>query len=209
MGSYALAVLSAARRSSAPWAAAALLGLGAVILASQSCGNDAVGVDACRQIERARCEAAAVCGFNEAQVKTCSEFYWDQCLHGIENVSTSGSTGADPVTVDTSDAKVQACVAAIGAARDCASSKVASMAECPAAPPAPGEDGSVSPCAVITQKAHVLEACAFVVQPPEAPDGGTDGDGGDGAGAGGTGAGGTGAGGTGAGAGGSGGSAGS
>ncbi|WP_437664106.1 hypothetical protein [Sorangium sp. So ce1182] len=205
MGSHALAVLSAARRSSAPWAAAALLGLGAVILAAQSCGSDAVGVDACRQIERARCEAAAVCpewvgtAAADEQVKTCVEFYWDHCLHGIEKARITTNAGVVQAAPEPTDAEVQACIAAIGAARDCASSKVASIAECPAAPPAEGEDASVSPCVVITQKAHVLEACAFVVQPAEAPDGGgADGDGAGGGGAGGSGgAGGTGSGGAG------------
>ena len=33
------------------------------VLAPASCGSDAVGVDACRSIETARCEAATACGF--------------------------------------------------------------------------------------------------------------------------------------------------
>ncbi|WP_437840906.1 hypothetical protein [Sorangium sp. So ce1153] len=211
MGSHALAVLSAPRRSSASWAAAALLGLGTVILATQSCGNDAVGVDACRQIERARCEAAAVCpewvstATTDDPVKTCIEFYWDQCLHGVERDHTSAGTGNAQIAPEPTDAEVQACVAAVGAARDCASAKVASMAECPAAPLAESKDDSISPCVVITQKAHLLEACAFVLE----DDGGA---GGSGAGASGSGAGasgsGGGAGGSGGGAGGSGGGAG-
>ncbi|WP_437291544.1 hypothetical protein [Sorangium sp. So ce406] len=177
MRSPALAVFSAARRSSAPWAAAGLLGLGAVILAAQSCGNDAVGVDACRRIETARCEAAAVCpewvgtASADERVKTCVEFYWDQCLHGIKGVTTSTGTGA--ALAEPADAQVQACVDAVGATRACASDKVASMAEC-AAELAAGEDGSISPCDVITQRAHALEACAFVGtdQPAATPGGG-------------------------------------
>ncbi|WP_437960897.1 hypothetical protein WME76_15440 [Sorangium sp. So ce119] len=183
MRSTALAVFSAARRSSAPWAAAGLLGLGAVILAAQSCGNDAVGVDACRRIETARCEAAAVCpewvgtASADEKVKTCVEFYWDQCLHGIKGVTTSTGTGA--ALAEPADAQVQACVDAVGATRACASNKVASMAEC-SAELAAGEDGSISPCVVITEKAHALEACAFVgtVEPTKAPDGGDAGGGG-------------------------------
>ncbi|WP_437593954.1 hypothetical protein [Sorangium sp. So ce1000] len=168
MGSSALAVLSAARRSSAPWAAAALLGLGVVtLITAPSCGNDAVGVDACRRIEQARCEAAAVCpawvgsGNADERVKTCVEFYWDQCLHGIENDGTGGGhAAAEPTT-----AQVDACVAAVGEARACASAKVASMAECSAAPLAEGVDRSISPCEVITAQAEALEACAFVAAP--------------------------------------------
>ncbi|WP_437900792.1 hypothetical protein [Sorangium sp. So ce124] len=169
MGSSALAVLSAARRSSAPWAAAALLGLGAVtVITAPSCGNDAVGVDACRRIERARCEAAAVCpewigsGDAEERVNTCVEFYWDQCLHGIEGGAGGGQAAAEPTT-----AQVDACVAAVGEARACASAKVASMAECSAASLAGGIDPAISPCVVITARAEALEACAFV-----APNGG-------------------------------------
>ncbi|WP_437978682.1 hypothetical protein WMF11_20685 [Sorangium sp. So ce295] len=174
MGSSALAVLSAARRSSALWAAAALLGLGAVtLITAPSCGNDAVGVDACRRIEQARCEAAAVCpewigsGDAEERVNTCVEFYWDQCLHGFENGAGGGQTVADPTTVE-----VDACVAAVGEARACASAKVASMAECSAAPLAAGVDRAITPCEVITAQAEALEACAFV-----APNGGGAGSG--------------------------------
>ncbi|WP_437987128.1 hypothetical protein [Sorangium sp. So ce117] len=173
MGSSALAVLSAARRSSAPWAAAALLGLGVTIITAPSCGNDAVGVDACRRIEQARCEAAAVCpewigsGDAEERVNTCVEFYWDQCLHGFENGAGGGQTVAEPTTVE-----VDACVAAVGEARACASAKVASMAECSAAPLAAGVDRAITPCKVITALAEALEACAFV-----APNGGGAGSG--------------------------------
>ncbi|WP_437747204.1 hypothetical protein WMF39_20605 [Sorangium sp. So ce1504] len=167
MGFSALAVLSAARRSSAPWAAAALLGLGAVtLITAPSCGNDAVGVDACRRIEQARCEAAAVCpewigsGDAEERVNTCVEFYWDQCLHGFESGAGGGQTVAEPTTL-----QVDACVAAVGEARACASAKVASMAECSAAPLAAGVDRAITPCKVITAQAEALEACAFVAAP--------------------------------------------
>ncbi|AUX43053.1 uncharacterized protein SOCE26_044930 [Sorangium cellulosum] len=197
MGSHALAVLSAVRRSSASWAAAGLLGLGVASLAAQGCGTDAVGVEACRQIEQARCEAAAACGFDEAQVKTCSEFYWDQCLHGIQHAvdydeENTSQPAEDPASVD-----VDECVAAVQATRDCAGSGVASMAGCSAAPLAPGEDSGITPCKVIEERAHALAECSFVVQPP-APDGAGGGDGagtsgGDAGGAGGGGASGDGA----------------
>ncbi|WP_437994145.1 hypothetical protein [Sorangium sp. So ce145] len=174
MGSSALTVLSAARRSSAPWAAAALLGLGAVtLITAPSCGNDAVGVDACRRIEQARCEAAAVCpewigsGDVEERVNTCVEFYWDQCLHGFENGAGGGQTVEEPTTF-----QVDACVAAVGEARACASAKVASMVECSAAPLAAGVDRAITPCKVITAQAEALEACAFVAAPNSGGSGG-------------------------------------
>ncbi|WP_437339027.1 hypothetical protein [Sorangium sp. So ce394] len=212
MGSSALAVLSAARRSSATWVAAVLLGLGAVTLATQSCGTAAVGIDACRQIETARCEAAAACpawvGSADAdeRVDACVEFVWDQCLHGIENAGTEDHPAPEPT-----GSQIKACVDAIGATRKCAADNVASMAECSAAPPADGADGALSPCDVITRRAHALKACAFVVDPTGAGGGAGDGGGGgsasgagegggNGGGGGGEGGGGGGAGGEGAGA---------
>ncbi|WP_438001959.1 hypothetical protein WMF26_22100 [Sorangium sp. So ce185] len=210
MGSSALAVLSAARRSSATWVAAVLLGLGAVTLATQSCGTAAVGIDACRQIETARCEAAAACpawvGSADAdeRVDACVEFVWDQCLHGIENAGTEDHPAPEPT-----GSQIKACVDAIGATRKCAADNVASMAECSAAPPAHGADGALSPCEVITKRAHALKACAFVVDPTGAGDGGGGGSasgagegGGNGGGGGGEGGGGGGAGGDGGGGGG-------
>jgi hypothetical protein len=46
-----------------------------------------VGIEQCRTIETARCQSAARCGFSEDEVLRCTEFYHDQCLHGIENAS--------------------------------------------------------------------------------------------------------------------------
>ncbi|WP_063752013.1 hypothetical protein [Sorangium cellulosum] len=189
MGSSALAVLSAARRSSATWVAAVSLGLGAVTLATQSCGTSAVGIDACRQIETARCEAAAACpawvGSADAdeRVDACVEFVWDQCLHGIENAGTEDNPAPEPT-----GSQIEACVDAVGATRKCAADNVASMTECTAAPLVDGADGAISPCDVITKRAHALQACAFVVEPTGT--GGGAGDGGGGGSAGGDGEGG-------------------
>ncbi|WP_438020780.1 hypothetical protein WMF18_17640 [Sorangium sp. So ce315] len=202
MGSTALAVLSAARRSAAPWAAVGLLGLGAVAFATQSCGSSAVGVDACRQIETARCEAAAVCpewvGTTSAdeRVKTCVEFYWDQCLHGLR----VGDGDSDRTPPDPADAAVQACVDAVGATRECAANNVASMTAC-SAELAAGADGALSPCAVITDQVQALAACVSLVDATGAassgsgPAAGSGGAGGSGAGGAAGGAGGSGAGG--------------
>ena len=63
------------------WVLASLL-LGAV--AGPGCGTDAVAVDACRQIEYARCEQGPQCpGLNVSDVDACKRFYRDQCLHGL------------------------------------------------------------------------------------------------------------------------------
>jgi hypothetical protein len=132
--------------------AATLAGL----LAAPGCGTNAVGIEACREIEEARCVAAAACGYSAARVKVCKEFYRDQCLHGLENAEQ-----------DPSSNEVDACIAAIGEVRACAENKTASMTECTAAPLAPGADASLSPCDVITDRAHVLATCNFVAAPTE------------------------------------------
>jgi len=195
---YLPTVLRWSRRSIALLTAVgALAGLGAGAIVP-GCGTDAVGVDACRRIETARCEAAVACGYTADQVTTCKDFYRDQCLHGLQNNEWEPST-----------ADVDACVAAIGQVRVCAERQAASMAECAEAPLAPGVDGSaLTPCAILTDQAHRLDKCDFVVMPADAGPG-TDGGGTDGAGSTGDGAPGTGGGapGTGGGAGGTGGGA--
>lgn len=80
--------------------------LGAFVLGA--CGNDAVGVDACRQIESARCRQAPACGISleppyhtsGGDVDGCIRFYDTACLHGL----AVGNPGG---------AAVNACVAAI------------------------------------------------------------------------------------------------
>lgn len=85
-----------------------------------ACGTGAVGVQACREIETARCEAAPACPASLPQgegidltnpipaggdpVAACVRYYNDACLHGLE-------TSVAPSNVAVSD-----CVAAIQAA---------------------------------------------------------------------------------------------
>lgn len=45
------------------------------------CGTEAVGVDACLRVERARCEAAAACDLSEKAA--CLRYVEVQCLHGF------------------------------------------------------------------------------------------------------------------------------
>ena len=82
------------------------------IAAAVACGTDPVGVDACRQIEYARCENANSCGIDlsvpthagdspNLDVGACKRFYDTECLHGM-NISD-----------DPGSAKTQACVDAI------------------------------------------------------------------------------------------------
>jgi len=63
-------------------------GLASVLLLAGSllgaCNTAAVGIEECREIEAARCEASVPCGILTAdEVQECQRFYEDQCLHGI------------------------------------------------------------------------------------------------------------------------------
>jgi|HubBroStandDraft_5_1064220.scaffolds.fasta_scaffold880261_1 hypothetical protein len=87
---------------------AALALLLAAPLIANGCGNDAVDVDGCKQIEEARCRQAPVCGIpieppyftSGTDVDACVRYYDVACLHGLA-VSDPGPTALD------------ACVAAI------------------------------------------------------------------------------------------------
>lgn len=94
-----MALRSAARAVAAVLVAHCLLQVG-------GCGTDAVGVDACQDIELSRCDAAAACGTID-DAAACRRFYHDQCLHGLP-VPNPGQSA------------VTACVAMIERARVCA-----------------------------------------------------------------------------------------
>ncbi len=76
-----------------------------------ACGTNAIGVDACRRVEEARCKRAEGCGVSLASpphvgapgtdVDACIAYYRDACLHGLVRV-------AEPSTVE-----VNACVTRI------------------------------------------------------------------------------------------------
>jgi hypothetical protein len=97
--------------------------LGVALLGA--CGTDASGIDACRQIETARCQQAPSCvgqtistacngGQNvldlavpvhrDSDVSSCIRYYQDACLHGL-----NGGTPPSP-------GQLQNCVNAINAA---------------------------------------------------------------------------------------------
>ncbi len=124
-------------------AAAALL---ACVLA---CGTDPVGVEACRKIERVRCESAPACGIDiskpvhsgksaESDVAACIRYYDDQCLHGL-------AAGKDP-----GPQAVDACVNAI-ITGDCSVVKTPeSNAACAfLIPPVTGDAAAPTPTATI------------------------------------------------------------
>ena len=85
--------------------AAAALGVATAL----ACTGNAVGVEACKQIETARCENANSCGVDlskpvhrgdtpSSDVGACKRYYEDACLHGLV-------TNTDPGAV-----AVKACV---------------------------------------------------------------------------------------------------
>jgi hypothetical protein len=75
-----------------------LISISLVALASATvfliaCGTDATGIEACRQIEEARCRKAPGCGVDmnvpphrdspKQDVEACVRYYRDACLHGM------------------------------------------------------------------------------------------------------------------------------
>lgn len=123
----------------------ALAGFG--LVSSPGCGTDAKGVEDCRDIERARCNAAAACGIL-TDVEACERFYRDHCLHGLATAPPS------PTAVDE-------CVETINSLGSCVRAsdqgKDVFLSECVAA------DG------VLDATSSSLRAC-YVVQHPEYAD---------------------------------------
>lgn len=123
-------------------AVVAALAMGALGAAS-ACGNEPVGVEACRQIEGARCENARSCGISlttpvhhgdspSQDVGACKRFYRDACLHGFV------------AKVDPGAVAVQGCIEAINSTMDCEVVKApekhpacAFLIPAPEPPPAP------------------------------------------------------------------------
>jgi hypothetical protein len=74
--------------------------LGGALASPLACGTDAVGVDACKQVEAARCRAATACGVSleppytasGTDVDACIRYYDIACLHGLANGSDPGQT---------------------------------------------------------------------------------------------------------------------
>lgn len=77
--------------------------LAAIALLAPACGTDAVGVDACRQVQTAECQEAPACGIvleppyhtSGTDVDECIRFYNDACLHGLANGSDPGPTAVN------------------------------------------------------------------------------------------------------------------
>ncbi len=124
------------------------------LVAASGCGTEAVGVDACRDIELARCDAGPHCGLIE-DAAACRRFYRDHCLHGLAAPAARG-------------ASVAACVNVIKAAGRCAAEDAeSSLAACsePVTSPQPGLQRA---CDVVSHPERASE-CAFLL-PDDAPE---------------------------------------
>lgn len=62
------------------------------LVTASGCGTNAVGVDDCRDIEQARCEASPPCGL-VSDVSACKRYYRDHCLHGLLSKPSAGVVG--------------------------------------------------------------------------------------------------------------------
>jgi uncharacterized membrane protein YgcG len=160
----------------------ALLVLGALGLLALApaggCSTGAVGIDACRAIESARCEEAAACGFSPGEVQRCKLLYADQCLRGIENAAFV------PSELDR-----DACVSAVRALGQCARDGTTQVGACIAAPVVDGAEAR-EVCTVLRVEVELLSACSWVASEVSAGGSGAGGSSAGGGGSGGSSAGG-------------------
>lgn len=118
-----------------------------------ACGTDAVGVSECREIEQARCAAAAACGF--PNVAECQRFYRDHCLHGLSGVR-------DILSAD-------GCVADLGRLGRCAAELGATASVSACSEPVATAAGNEAVCDVV-RRPELASSCAFLAEPvPEPP----------------------------------------
>jgi len=123
------------------------LGLG--LSMAFGCSTNAIGVEDCRDIEFARCEAGHACGFVQ-DVEDCKRFYRDHCLHGLR------------LEDEPSAAAVQSCVRSLTAVAACGPETA--LAACPGVT----TSASVLPLACDTVRApEDIAECGFLV--PSAP----------------------------------------
>lgn len=137
------------------WIAVLAASVSGALAALGGCTGDAVGVDACTQIEQRRCELAPACAGksgipeikDEVQIQNCKDLYRDHCLVGLEN--TASEPGKDAI---------DACLAALAATTECQKNGATDMASCTGASV---DDGSISPCRAFANPQH-LDACRFI-----------------------------------------------
>jgi hypothetical protein len=132
----------------------ALAGFG--LVSSPGCGTDAKGVEDCREIERARCSAAAACGI-VTDVEACQRFYRDHCLHGMATLPPS------PTAIDE-------CVGTINSAGSCVSAgeqgKLTPLSACVNENGALNAAPDVMYACELVEKPHLAERCSFLSTAP-------------------------------------------
>jgi hypothetical protein len=135
-----------------PALAASAFGLSVALGAG--CGPDAVGVDDCRKIENARCEAASHCGdrFTITDVDECQRFYRNQCLHGLATAKSPG-TG-----------QVAGCVRIIQTAGSCAAqnSPKTPLAACGDGALASETDPALVDVCKVVESPELTAECSFL-----------------------------------------------
>ena len=139
-------------------------------LTGSGCTTEAVGIDACRDIETARCEAAQYCGRIE-DVEACQRFYRDHCLHGL----AEGVEGpADDAVAD--------CVATIEKAGECAKGDPLALLSSCDTQVTTNPNEATRACHIVLFPEFAAE-CSFLGKRADLPpfgDGGTPGGGGQG-----------------------------
>lgn len=145
-----------------------LLGCGTLLIAASAglfagCGTDAVGIEACRSIEQARCEVAPVCesspdrlGVPEDRVENCVLYYRDACRVGLENTEAT----------EVDQAQIDACVASIQALGACHQAGGLAAGSCDGVELVADADPLSSPCAVL-KTPEKLRSCAFIQLAPK------------------------------------------
>jgi hypothetical protein len=138
--------------------------LAAAMVAGAGCGTSAVGVDACKQIEGARCRRAPACGVsleppystNGSDVDECIRYYDVACLHGL-------------AVADPGAAAVSACVAAIQvSACDAGAPRFETDPACDWLTQAPPVEAASPIPEAATPEAATPEAATPEAAPPEA-----------------------------------------
>jgi hypothetical protein len=128
------------------------------LVTASGCGTKAVGVDDCRDIEQARCQAGKPCGLVD-DVEACERYYRDHCLHGLATEPPAG-------------ASVEACVQVIRGAGDCAKADPeAALADCESTAPT---SGLATACDVVRHPELAVE-CSFLTDLPPIEGGGGQG----------------------------------
>lgn len=138
---------------------AVVLGGGA-LAAAPGCGTDAVGIDECRDIERARCEAARSCNLgidDDAEARVCERFARDGCLRGL---ATSEAPRSNDLT---------RCVSAIRRAGECAAASGAGTLARSEACGLLVFRAEATACDVVETPEEAQE-CQFLIEEPPAPD---------------------------------------